>query len=113
MSTAQNNFMFRRLVRVGVNLFRRAVRCRWTTAGPADVPPTHAAAVRTAIASASLRSARSVRARDKDAQDRPGRHHRSKSSHKIVQGCVSFLAGRMPAAAVSLSHMYSPFSVFP
>jgi hypothetical protein len=32
---------------------------------------------------------------------------------RFVQGCVSFLAGRKPAAAVSLSHMYSPFFVFP
>jgi hypothetical protein len=28
-------------------------------------------------------------------------------------GCVSFLAARIPAAAVSFSHMYAPRFVFP
>ena len=31
----------------------------------------------------------------------------------FVQGCVSFLAGRMPSEAASPSHMYSPFFVVP
>jgi hypothetical protein len=33
--------------------------------------------------------------------------------HKFVHGCVSFLAARIPAAAVSPSHMYAPCFVFP
>jgi len=32
---------------------------------------------------------------------------------QIDYGCVSFLAARIPAAAVSPSHMYAPFFVVP
>jgi hypothetical protein len=108
--------MFRGLVRVRRDLFRRAVRARWTTAGFADVRPAYAATVRTAIAWASPRSASSVRAHDEGGQDRPCCGHRSKSREhqRTFRRGVSLLncfssrqaasSRRKPAGAPSRGH---------